>query len=181
MRKKLMIVISALLVIAYLARVIYVNANDKFVYIEAEMYDMGKTCEMEDFAYTVKALDIYDYQEMEKNFNYNVEKEKDEDNLYILATVEVEYKGEEKKICMDGHFFQFESGVWCAYADSGKLNNRSIFESGERRTWYIFATANETNISSAYGTLDDWKKKVNELEFTLAFIKYPREVRLKCY
>ena len=37
MRKKLMIVISALLVIAYLARVIYVNANDKFVYIEAEM------------------------------------------------------------------------------------------------------------------------------------------------
>ena len=43
MKKKLIIIISAVIVVAYFSRVIYVNVNDEFKDIECLVYDMGET------------------------------------------------------------------------------------------------------------------------------------------
>lgn len=177
MKKKLLIIISALLVIAYLARVIYINANNRFEHTQVSNYEMGETCQMDDFTYTVKAFDIYTMYEMQEKFDIELDEAKDKETLFMVATVDVEYNGEEKDM---NHFvkgyFVMESGAWRNGIVFRTLNSMTPFTKGEKRTMYVYATNAEIKIGSS-----NWEDKAKDMEYTITSICYPKEVRLKCY
>ncbi|MBR6697841.1 MAG: hypothetical protein IKL73_06180 [Lachnospiraceae bacterium] len=178
MKKKLIIIISAVIVVAYFSRVIYVNVNDEFKDIECLVYDMGETCQIDDFTYTVKAFDIYTMYEMEEKFNIDLDDEKDCNKLYNVVTLDVKNISEDSKICpMVYGEFVMTSGAWRngTYASS-KINDVSKLTPGENRTMYVYATNEKVKIGYS-----NRKEISREMEFNLVRIYYPKEVRLKCY
>ncbi len=179
MKKKLVIIISAVIVIAYISRVIYINANCEFNDLEIITYEMGETCQIDEFKYTVKAFNIYTMHEMEEKFGIEFEEGKGwEGYLYNVITIEAENMGEKQQ---HSHFawgdFSLQSGAWRNGIIAEKeLNATRAFEAGEKRTMYVYTVNSDIKMGSK-----NWEEKARKMEFNLVRIYYPKEVRLKCY
>ncbi len=177
MKKCLLIIMSVVIAIAYFARVIYVNVNYGFDDTQVITYDMGETCEMDGFNYTVKDFNIYTMYEMEEKFNIDLNDDYDSDHLYNLVTIDVENIGDTKRRCpiVYGELMMI-SDTWYSFVGGAEINDASALEPKEKRTMYIYTTNFEAKIQSK-----NWEEVAREMKFSLIRIYYPKEVRLKCY
>lgn len=180
--KKIIWIISLLLVVCCVARIIYVNKTNDTYHVETEKYKLGEKCTIDDMEYRILESNILTMDELNEKYGLDVKVEKGENamkrELFVVVKMEVTNASEIDKNVEFNLFFL--SGAWCNGPDMSvevKLNGGiSVVKAGETATIYKATFMNQQQFG-----FNNWKNKARKMKVNLGYISMPREVIMECY
>lgn len=174
--KKIVITVIILIVLlGYILRVWYINANT--FKVSKRIYEVGQECEFKDFKYKILSCEIMTADEIQEQFGVEPRNPYDFEVEYITLKMEMQYIGEKESEV--GRFTgYFMSGTWYNGVEvqlQSQINaGNDTFISGERKELWSFGVLPQGQFLER-----EWNKR-QDMKFEIIFQTLPEEVRMKC-